>query len=620
MAHPVLVLAHAGHSGKEFAEHGAASASKPITVDNRTVERLGLKIVVAQQQQLAIGLKTTGQIEPLPNYKAEVTAPVKGKIVTLLVQPGSVVKQGQPIATMTSSELSDLRVNSQEQRAEAQASLERARVDLKLAQENYHRYRQIAQAEIGQARSQLAAAQAQYQRDRALVSSGAIVKVAKANYQQQIQISQSEIDRVKIEVAVAQERANQDARLVANGALSRRTLLESQAQLAAAKSMLAKAKSRPEVLQAETEVRKAEVELPIRQQQESLGKLAEAQAAVTRAMAQKDVIAATAQLNRALAAVAAAKTQLNLSDRSYQTRLQQLGTIADSRGLVTIVAPIGGTIADREASVGQSVADSGAKLMSIVNDTQVLATANIYEQDLGRVKLGQKVAIRVASLPDRSFIATVSRIGTVVGEGRVVPVSAQLDNAARLLKPGMFAELEIVTDRSSTAVVAIPTTAIVEANGKKLVYVQSGDTFQAVEVSLGRTTGDLAEVKAGLFVGDRVVTQRGMLLYAQSLRGSTIESPPERQPQPTAKTTDRGAISLWGWLVAGGASLAGGLWWWLRRRKLEGEIDRVDEDEVDAMIAGILRSEVEPATIADTPTDLPVKLRSGRSTPHHHAE
>lgn len=634
LANPWLVLAHGGHR-HEFKQSGAASGNSPIAVDPATVKRLGLKVEAVKAQQLGIGLKTTGQIEILPNHKAEVTAPVKGKVVTLLVQPGAVVRQGQAVATMTSGELSDLRVSSQEKQAEAAASLQQAQVDLQLARENYQRYSQIAAAEISQAQTQLAAAQAQYQRDRSLVSGGAIVKVAKTNYQRQVQISQSEIEQAQIEIDVAQERYYQDRQLVASGALARRQMLESQAQLAAAKSKLAKANSRPEVLQAETEVRKAEVDLPVRQLQESAGKLAEAQAAVTKALTKKEVIAAEAQLKRAQASVAAAKTKLGLSARSYQIRLQQLGTIANSQGLVTIVAPISGTIVDREASIGQSVEDSGAKLMSIVNDTQAIATANIYERDLGQIKLGQQMNIRVASLPNRLFTGRINRIGSVVGEGRVVPVQAQLDNGARLLKPGMFAELEVVTDRTSTAVVAIPTTAIVEANGKKLVYVQSGDTFQAVAVSLGRTTGDLAEVKTGLFVGDRVVTQRGMLLYAQSLRGSTAPPQPDRQPQPATTNNQLATMPLWGWLVAGGGiiSIAGGLFWWLRRRKLENReiepfADRFDEDEVNSIITAILIPEVEPAALAATPadreidvsTDLPVKIRSVQSTPHHHAE
>ncbi len=156
---------------------------------------------------------------------------------------------------------------------------------------------------------------------------------------------------------------------------------------------------------------------------------------------------------------------------------------------------IGGTIADRTATIGQSFQDSGAKLMSIVNDSEVLATANIYEQDLNRVRVGQKVYVRVSSMPTRLFTGTISRLGAVVGESRVVPVQARLDNVAKLLKPGMFAELEVVTDRTSQAVVAIPSTAVVEANGKQMVYVESGNKFQGVDVTLGRATGDLVEVK-----------------------------------------------------------------------------------------------------------------------------
>ena len=428
--------------------------------------------------------------------------------------------------------------------------------------------------------------------------------MAKTNYQRQVQISQTEIEQVKIEVDVAQERYNQDKQLVANGALSRRTMLESQAQLAAAKSKLAKANSRPEVLQAETEVRKAEVDLPVRQLQESAGKLAEAQAAVTKALTRKEVIAAEAQFKRAQASVAAAQTKLGLSARSYQTRLQQLGTIADSRGLVTIAAPISGTIADREASVGQSFQDSGAKLMSIVNDSQVLATANIYEKDLGQIRLGEKVNVRVASLPDRLFTGTINRIGTVVGEGRVVPVQAQLDNAAKLLKPGMFAELEVVTDRTSKAVVAIPTSAIVEANGKKIVYVQSGDIFQSVEVNLGQITGDVAEVKTGLFAGDRVVTQRGTLLYAQSLRGGS-------KPQPVANIVSsksnagESMIPVWGWVAgAGGIGGIGTGIWAMRRRKINrsGLVDRFDGNENGSIITETFEEEVEPKILPESTT------------------
>jgi membrane fusion protein, heavy metal efflux system len=605
-AWPFLAIAHGGH-GNEF-KQGETGKEPSIVVDVETAKRLGIKVESARSQPLEIGLKATGKIETLPDRSVEVTAPVKGKIVSLLVEPGAIVSQGQPLATMTSGELSDLRVSSQEKRAEALAGFQQAQVELNLARENYERYRQIAQAEINQAKSSLKAVQGQYDRDRALVKDRGVVKAAQNSYQRQVEIARSEIEQAKIEVNIAQDRYNQDRQLVASGALPRRQMLESQSKLAAAHTQLAKATNNPEVLKAEGELRKAEVDLPIRAQQESASQLAEAQAALTRALTQKEVIAAKAQLKRATANLEAMKIKLNLSDRSYQTRLQQLGTVADSKGLVTISAPISGTIADRTATIGQSFQDSGAKLMSIVNDEEVLATANIYEQDLNRVRVGQKVHVRVSSLPvgeasrneHRLFTGTISRLGAIVGESRVVPVQARLNNGDKLLKPGMFAELEVITDRTSQSVVAIPRTALVEANGKKIVYIENGDKFQDVDVTLGRATGDVVEVKTGLFAGDRIVTQRGMLLYAQSLRGgSATDEHAHEETQPSSSSNP--LTTPWVWIAAGGVTIAtvGAVILWRRRRTDGGKLDlvneRFNEEEIDTILTGILEETELPA-------------------------
>jgi cobalt-zinc-cadmium efflux system membrane fusion protein len=596
--HPRLAIAHGGH-GNEF-KQGVVDQNPSIAIDRKTAKRLGLKTETVRSQPLDIGLKTTGKIGPLPDRAVDITNPVSGKIVSLLVEPGTFVRQGQPLATMTSGEMSDLRVSSQEKRAEALAGYQQAQVELKLAQENYDRLQQVSQAEINQAKSSLKAAQAQSDRDRTLVNNQAVVKAAQNSYQRQVEIASNEIQQARIEVNIAQDRYNQDRQLVASGALPRRQMLESQAKLAAAQTQLVKARNQPEVLKAESELRKAEVDVPIRAQQESAGKLAEAQAALTRALTQKEVIAAEAQLKRAQATLEAMKTKLTLSDRAYQTRLQQLGTVADSRGLVTISAPISGTITDRTATIGQSFQDSGAKLMGIVNDGEVLATANIYEQDLNRVGVGQKVQVRVSSIPDRWFTGTISRVGAVVGESRVVAVQARLDNRAKLLKPGMFAELEVITDRTSQGVIAIPSTAVIEANGRKLVYVENGDKFQGVDVTLGRVTGDLVEVKTGLFVGDRVVTQRGMLLYAQSLRGGSDDdnhSHADGEEKPIATSNNRLAVvPTWGWMI-GGITTVGAIVLWRKRRDRSQEIElannQFDGNEIDTILTGILADDEE---------------------------
>lgn len=487
---PTAVLAHGGH-GDEF--QGGSEASQTtdsIQVDADTAKRLGIKVEPVKSQRLAVGIKTTGQIETLPNKQVEVTTPISGtKVVELLVEPGTKVTSGQPVAVLTAADLVELRVNSQEKRAEALAELQQAQANLRLAQQNYQRYVQIAAAEIAQAQTQ---------------------------------------------VDFAQEKSDKDRVLLAKGAIPRRQALESQTQLAEAKAGLTAANSR------------------------------------------RDVIEAEAELKRAQAAVTVAQSRLSLSDTAYQTRLQQLGTKANAQGQVTVTAPISGRVADREVTPGQAFEDAGGKLMTIVDDSRVYATANIYEKDLDKVKNGQPVSVKVASVPNRTFTGRIAVIGSVVeGETRVVPVKAQIDNTTGVLKPGMFAELDVLTDRTPKAILAIPSAAVVDTNGKQSVYVQNGNAYQAVEVNLGQTSGDMVEVKSGLFEGDLIVTQRAPQLYAQSLRGgsNTQEAEEKKAPQPQTTEMNNNSLPAPWWLIgaAGGgaiatAAFAAGAFWSGRRK------------------------------------------------------
>ncbi|EGK86188.1 efflux RND transporter periplasmic adaptor subunit [Microcoleus vaginatus PCC 9802] len=576
LSSPAAVFAHAGH-GNEF-HHSGETTQTPtaISVDAETAKRLGIKVSLAARKRLDIGIKTTGQIETLPNEKVEVTAPVAGKVVELLVKPGDKVSKGQPVAVLSSSELGQLRVESLSKRAEAEADLQQAEGDLKLARENYDRQSQISAAEIAQAQTQLTAVTKQYQREQELVNNRSVVQAAKENYQRQVEIAQAEIARAETELTVAKEQFDRDKELVASGAIARRTMLESQAHFAEAQAAVAKAKSRPEVIKAETEIKQAEVDLPMRELRESQGRVADAKAQLTRALSRREVLEAENQLKRGKTAVEVAHSRIRLADAAYQARLQQLGTAANDRGLVTVVAPISGTVADREITPGESV-NAEKPLMSLLNDSRVFATANIYEKDLNQVKKGQEVRVKVANLPDRTFKGKIALIGSSVeGETRVVPVKAELDNINGELKPGLFAELEILTDKTATNILAIPSAAVVDVSGKKTVYVQNGNAYQAVEIELGQTAGDLVEVKRGLFEGDLIVTQRAPQLYAQSLRGDSKPSKDEAKKETSPKLTEVNfnnlPVSLW-WAGIGGAVAIASLTFtagvlWGNRRKL----------------------------------------------------
>ncbi|NMF67359.1 efflux RND transporter periplasmic adaptor subunit, partial [Brasilonema octagenarum UFV-OR1] len=175
LASPAVVLAHGGHGDEFQGGNETSQNSGSVQVDTETAKRLGIKVEPVKSQRLAVGIKTTGQIETLPSQKAEVNTPIAGaKVVELLVEPGAVVKKGQPVAVVTSPDLVTLRVESQGKLAEAEADLQQAQADLQLAQQNYDKYQQIAVAEIASAQSQVSFAQEKYDKDKQLADSGAL--------------------------------------------------------------------------------------------------------------------------------------------------------------------------------------------------------------------------------------------------------------------------------------------------------------------------------------------------------------------------------------------------------------------------------------------------------------
>lgn len=483
---PLKVLAGAGHDhgSSQFQQEGSGNVQN-IQVDAATAKRLGLKVEPVTRQRLPFGIQTSGQIETLPNKQVDVTTPVGGTVVRLLVNPGDTVSAGQAVAMMTSPELASLRTEALDRRAEAIAAVEQAQADLRLAQRNLEQQRKIVTANIRQA---------------------------------------------KTELSFAQERYDKDQVLLERGAIPRRTLLESETKLQEAKAALAKAESALEISEAQ------------------------------------------AQLQRAQSAVNVAQKRVNLSGETYQTRLQQLGAAPNSDGTITITAPISGSVANRETTPGESGQDAGKRILTIVNGNDVQVSANIFEKDIKQVQIGQRVRVKANGVPDQTFEGRVTVIGAVVnGDTRVVPVKATLENADGLLKPGMFAELEVLTERTPTAVLAIPKSAVIETNDRKqVVFVENGNAFQPTEVELGRESGEFVEVKNGVFDGDRIVTERANQLYAQALRGGNAAADDHSE----AEAAPSGTSLPWWWLVpVGGIAVGGAFWvgsqWSSRRTRLQ---------------------------------------------------
>lgn len=185
---------------------------------------------------------------------------------------------------------------------------------------------------------------------------------------------------------------------------------------------------------------------------------------------------------------------------------------------VAVNAPIAGIIDARNINLGQAV-EPNTVLFHISNRDKLLVVAQVYEEDLGKVKVGQEVNVRVLSYPKQTFPGLVTLIEPNLDPlTRTVNVRITLDNKEGLLKPGMFVRANVILTHNKAAL-TVPNTALLQADSKQFVFVQNGGTYKRVDVKVGAVEDDYSEIIDGLVPGDLVVTQGNRELYTLWLSG-----------------------------------------------------------------------------------------------------
>lgn len=198
----------------------------------------------------------------------------------------------------------------------------------------------------------------------------------------------------------------------------------------------------------------------------------------------------------------------------------QARLVGDPPPSVDVTTPMSGVIDQRNAALGQAV-EPNTTLFRISDRSQMNVIARVYEEDLGKVRKGQEARIVLLSYPDKVFTGKITLIGPTLDPGsRTVEAWAQLANPDSLLKPNMFAHVSLLL-RKSEATLAIPTAAIIEANGEKFVFVHQDKQFARVEITTGMSDDEFTEVTDDLVPGDEVVTQGNRQLYTLWLTGGS---------------------------------------------------------------------------------------------------
>ncbi len=231
--------------------------------------------------------------------------------------------------------------------------------------------------------------------------------------------------------------------------------------------------------------------------------------------------------------VIAARNEAIRTLKNFDVSDAQIAQIETNRmalKTLTVPAPISGFVIEKDAVEGQMV-DAGIKLYRIADLGIVWVLAQIYEQDLPFVQLGQEAVVKVASMPDREFRGRVTFVYPTVDEKtRTAKVRLEFENPGYYLKPGMFVSAQLHAELDPSAVL-VPDEAVLRSGARNTVFVAlAGGRFEARDITLGvESENDLIQVTSGLNAGERVVTSGQFLLDSESqlreaidkMRGST---------------------------------------------------------------------------------------------------
>ena len=214
--------------------------------------------------------------------------------------------------------------------------------------------------------------------------------------------------------------------------------------------------------------------------------LHEGKAAPSKDLQQAEAQLASAEndLRSADTALEAARVRLRILGRTDAeiSKLEQNGTLSR---VTTITAPIDGTVVSRKVGPGQHVkADLGEALYTIADLSTMWLKAQIFEQDIAQVRIGQEIEARVSAVPNRVFKARINAINSASDlTTRRVVVRAEIENPDGLLKSEMFAMFRISIDEAS------PTPGGADGRGdprRRCCHRVGRDRADAVQTPRGR--------------------------------------------------------------------------------------------------------------------------------------
>lgn len=234
--------------------------------------------------------------------------------------------------------------------------------------------------------------------------------------------------------------------------------------------------------------------------------------------ARNDFAAAESDLATAQGTLTAARNKLRVivgRDRGEVERLERERSV---NPLITINAPIDGTVISRKVGPGQYVrSDAADSLYGIADLTTMWLKANVPENDIASVQVGQEIEVRVTALPDKVYQARIVAIGAASDSAtRRVVVRSELPNPDRRLKSEMFASFKI-TISGGEPLPVVPIEAVIRDGETSVVWVEREPLlFARRKVKVGLERDGRVQVLEGVKAGEQVVGRGAVFVDNES--------------------------------------------------------------------------------------------------------
>lgn len=218
----------------------------------------------------------------------------------------------------------------------------------------------------------------------------------------------------------------------------------------------------------------------------------------------------TSEFDIASAETRAARDQLRVLGLP-QSSIDHLSKTGAIDSITPVVTTQNGTVVERKLAIGQVVEPTDS-LFVVADLSRLWAVAQVPEQEVSQVKIGQTVRIEVPALNNEKLLGKLIYVGQIINpETRTVLVRTELDNSEGRLKPAMLASMLIESAPQDRIVV--PSSAVVRENDMDHVFVVTGaDEFRLAKVKLGPDLGNQRVVIDGLKAGTQIVVEGGFHL------------------------------------------------------------------------------------------------------------